>query len=75
MTGTPTTKGTGGDDGSGDLALEPIAKAAKRLGVGKTTAYGLIAAGKLRRARLPGVRSALVVSADVDALIREAIGS
>lgn len=74
MTGTPTTKGTGGDAGSGELALEPVSKAMKRLGCGRTSFYKLVAEKKVRLAKnVGGIAGSKAVTADVDALIRAAL--
>jgi excisionase family DNA binding protein len=72
MTGTPTTTGSGAVVGSGE-SLVSVDEAARRLGgISRTTLYKLAADGKLRLARVPGVRRTSVVESTLAALIAEA---
>lgn len=75
MTGS-NNAGSGGTSTSGAApaqALEPLASAMKRLGIGKTTIYKLAHEGKLRMGKVVGVNKTVVARDDVDALIAQAL--
>jgi excisionase family DNA binding protein len=73
MTGTTTTAGTGSAAMSGEV-LVSVDEARRRLGgCSRTTIYKLAAEGRLRLARVDGMRKTLVVGSTLDALIAKSV--
>lgn len=73
MTGTTTTTGTGATALSGET-LVSLEEAMRRLGgCSRTTIYKLAKEGRLRLARVDGMRRTLVVGSTLDALITKSV--